>query len=137
MLCAYRLARATQHATAADPCWPRLSRSRTVLFCVQAPDCKHGAKKIKVGVCAMDKKVRGQRRCQSAHSSSVTEARRRRPTSTAVDPSSCPLCWLTAAPVKAQSKPMCEILARLTAGGEFEVVLFGDKVSSCCLSALS
>jgi hypothetical protein len=23
---------------------------------------------------------------------------------------------------------MCEILARLTAGGEFEVVLFGDKV---------
>lgn len=54
------------------------------------------------------------------------------------------LCWLVTAPVKAQSKPMCEILARLTAGGEFEVVLFGDKVSAqwhaagrCCLSALS
>jgi hypothetical protein len=33
-----------------------------LLFCVQAPDCKHGAKKIKVGVCAMDKKVSEQRR---------------------------------------------------------------------------
>jgi hypothetical protein len=25
---------------------------------------------------------------------------------------------------------MCEILARLTTGGEFEVITFGDKVSS-------
>jgi hypothetical protein len=32
--------------------------------------------------------------------------------------------------LQAQSKPMCEILARLTTGGEFEVITFGDKVSS-------
>lgn len=34
---------------------------------------------------------------------------------------------VTAAP-QAQSKPMCEIIARLTAGGEFEIVSFGDQV---------
>eukprot|EP00879_Flechtneria_rotunda_P025454 GHRR01027052.1.p1 GENE.GHRR01027052.1~~GHRR01027052.1.p1 ORF type:complete len:432 (+),score=120.74 GHRR01027052.1:86-1381(+) len=50
-----------------------------------APDCKHSiASKIKIGLCAMDK--------------------------------------------KAQSKPMREIISRLLAGGEFEVVTFGDKV---------
>jgi hypothetical protein len=32
--------------------------------------------------------------------------------------------------LQAQSKPMCEILARLTTGGEFEVITFGDRVSS-------
>ncbi|WIA10711.1 hypothetical protein OEZ85_010886 [Tetradesmus obliquus] len=57
----------------------QMKRSRS------APDCKHGlGSKIKIGLCAMDK--------------------------------------------KAQSKPMCEILARLTTGGEFEVISFGDKV---------
>lgn len=35
---------------------------------------------------------------------------------------------------QAQSKPMREILARLTAGGEFEVVTFGDKVRLCALA---
>lgn len=33
--------------------------------------------------------------------------------------------------LQAKSKPMSEILARLTAGGEFEVVSFGDQVCAC------
>eukprot|EP00775_Hariotina_reticulata_P005842 gene5842-6083_t len=63
----------------------RSRRSRQMKRSRSAPDCKHGiASKIKIGLCAMDK--------------------------------------------KAQSKPMCEIIARLTAGGEFEIVNFGDQV---------
>ncbi len=33
---------------------------------------------------------------------------------------------------KAQSKPMKEIISRLVAAGEFEVVVFGDEVSAEC-----
>jgi hypothetical protein len=40
----------------------------------------------------------------------------------------CHVVLFAARDTQAQSKPMCEILARLTAGGEFEVVTFGDKV---------
>jgi hypothetical protein len=42
-------------------------------------------------------------------------------------------CWS----VQAQSKPMREILARLTAFGEFEIVNFGDEVRLCSRDELN
>jgi hypothetical protein len=197
-------------ATAADrysfvlllPCLPML---------LQAPDCKHGlGSKIKIGLCAMDKKVWHSSSSGSSSSSSTATrkllaGRQHQKQCTAGDINhvpavllledvaavvqlskvvtagtvqgkaggsksstsmclqrllvvvalvrarqlaqgrcACALQMLSAVaqhqqagsvlsclfPLQAQSKPMCEILARLTTGGEFEVITFGDKVSS-------
>ena len=144
-------------AAAWQPWRPNSGADRHVF--VQAPDCKHGvASKIKVGVCAMDKKVGGSRVAAVAttalglldpgRGSSRSGSIKQHDTETHSSTCSCGAAkpagtfghlWACAHMsntkphrvtrcAQARSKPMCEILARLTAGGEFEVVTFGDQV---------